>query len=176
MRLVRSRTRLRLALLLGLGAMVVASAPSLAQDRRPPATSVHVGGVVKRLRPWSVDWVRRRGHHCVATHRNGIPTFEPRIRVGRRHVKAKVVFEKARKPRRVRAFAGRHLVAGNLAHPRRLDVRLRQRGSGRGRRWVAKMRVKVKRRAFVDVIAGWRDTEGCGGREGAAWSFRLVRR
>jgi hypothetical protein len=173
---VRFRTWVSLLASLGLAAVLLVVLAAWAQDRRPPAARLHVAGTVRTLHPWSVHWTRRRGNRCVVENSDGVPTFRPRVAVNRKRARPKVVFEKGQRPRRVTAYASRHLVNGYLARAHRVKIRLRRHGSGRERSWVAKMRVKVRRRAFVAVVAAWRDQEGCHTRERASWSFSLVRR
>jgi hypothetical protein len=175
MRPVRFRAFVALVASLGLAAALLGALGAWAQDRRPPAARLHVGGMVSTLHPWSFHWTRRHGHKCATQDADGVPTFRPRVAVDRRRARPKVVFKKSQKPRRVTAFASRHLVNGFLARAHRVKVRLRPRGSGRDRSWVAKMRVKVKRRAFVALVGVWRDQEGCHSRQRASWSFNLHR-
>jgi hypothetical protein len=172
---VRFRTCATLVASLGLAAALLGVLGAWAQDRRPPVARLHVGGVVRSLHPWSFHWTRRHGHKCVAENADGVPTFRPRVSVDRRRARPKVAFEKGQRPRRVRAYASRRLVNGYLARAHRVRVRLRPHGSGRHRSWVARMRVKVKRRAFVAVVGVWRDQEGCNAGERASWSFSLRR-
>ena len=154
-------------------AALVALATASAHDHRVPRANLHVGGMAKRLHPWSYGWVRGSSDGCVAIHADGFPDFRPRADV-RVHPGLRVVFRKSQRPRRVQALASRHLADnGYLANARRLPIQLRSRERDGHRVWVAAMHPTVRHRLFVDISAHWRDVDGCGGDQNASWSFGL---
>jgi hypothetical protein len=174
----RVRPRARPILVLGLVVSVGLAAACLgwANDRHVPRANVSVSGTAKLLSPWSVEWVKSGRHHmCSRESGDGIPSFRPRVGVDRAHVSPRVILHKRQRPRRVIAYADNRLANGYLAHARRVPVELRARHRHGQRYWVAEMKVHVKHRLLFAVTAFWRDVEGCGGRESAAWSFGLVR-
>jgi hypothetical protein len=171
---VRFRTRSMVVLALGALVALGAGAAVWAHDHRVPRANLHVNGLVKRLSPWSVSWVRRDGSGCVAEDRDGTPTFRPIANV-HLHSTPRIVFRKEQRPRRVHVLAADHLQNGYLAQAERLEVRLRKSHREGRRVWIAKFRARVPARLFVDIDAHWRDVEGCGGGESASWDFRLRR-
>jgi hypothetical protein len=140
----------------------------------PPRSLVRVNGHVKRIDPWSVEWVGKAGEVCARLQATGVPSFSPRARVDR-HATPRIVFHKTQRPKRVRVYAATHLRNGYLADPERPHVTLHQLRRGDHHVWVAKFRTPVRHRLFVDVAAHWRDREGCGGPQMAHWDFSLRR-
>jgi hypothetical protein len=168
---MRIRATVALALLASTAMAVGASA----HDHRVPRTRLHVGEHGVRLVPWSYEWVRRSGGYCTAQAADGAPTFRPIVDVHEPKSFPRVVFRKPDRPRRVVVRVSDHLEDGYLANAQRIRARLQARHRNGHRFWVASTGVTVTHRLFFDVYARWRDTEGCGGREDASWSFRLRR-
>jgi hypothetical protein len=157
-------------------AVLFAATAAWAHDHQVPRANLRVNEQVKRLHPWSVSWVSASGPGCVGQEIDGVPDFRPKAEVDHLHSSPRIVFHKRQKPRRVNAFASRHLANGGyLANGRRLEVHLRPRDRDGHRVWVARLETSVRHRLFVNVTGHWRDEEGCGGSESASWDFKLKR-
>ncbi len=170
------RVRLALVLALAAAAALGSGAAAHAHDHQVPHAIVHVNKQVKQPHLWSSTWERRTGpNECVAQVGDGVPDFRPKVEVDHLHAKPRIVFRKKQRPRGVRVLTADHLRNGYLARSDRRNVSLRK-SHRQGRRvWIARFRVRVSERLFIDVEANWQDVEGCGGNQSASWSFRLRR-
>jgi hypothetical protein len=169
-------------LVLGLAGIAAAAAvaPAAGHDHRVPRAAVHVNEQVDRVHYWTSSWVfGDNGDECGTAHADGFPSYQPQFGVDHPHATPRIWFHKRQRPRAVHARSysrlddnGVPVGTGTRLHPRHLRPR---REEGEIVAWIARVRVSVAPMSFIGFRARWRDEDGCGGSQGAEWSFSLTR-
>jgi hypothetical protein len=164
--------------LVALGALV---APASARPDRPPKVALRAGKLEIPGAPWTYSWSSGPTGHgrCSAVIADGIPVYDRTpLRVAKGVRRARIVFARARRPRRVIVRAHHHLGADGYpsGDGHRLPIRLRaSRRSGEVRSWRAIIPLRPARRYYLDLHVAYRGRGRCGAGGGSmdlAFSLR----
>ena len=164
------------AILLAL--MAMAPSPVTAQGGPPRAILRH-GDLRQAGKLIALRWTEPAGSEgCTSTlilsrlryPARGFPVGEGRFR-------ARIRFTSPERPRSVEVAAKPRLDGRGEATGRPAEVRLRlrpRRPGGDLRAWAAILTSRVEDQLYVRVTARWRDSDPCGDRQRATWTFHVT--
>lgn len=167
------RTKLTLVAVAVAG-MQALTVPVLAHDHRPPDALLVTDLGSGEGTGYTTTWATRSGNLCTVLHGDGIDRYqEPPVRWAP-GTEIAVRFETSRRPARVRVtgyFAGDPLAGIPLFGGDPVPYELRRVEVDGITMWEAVLSPPPTVDLYLDVVARWRDTTGCGMQE-AAWTFR----
>jgi len=169
----------RLWLLPTLAISALAMTPAAtASDKVPPRATLHADGHVQRGHRYVSSWTRPSGPgECVTAAADGLLRFGAPLHVGSGRRTIRIRFHKSQRPEdRLSIEAWKELDSNGepLGEPKVLPYQLLRESHRRHSRWSARVRPVVSSDLYLSVFARWRDTDGCGGIQDAAWSFHLA--
>lgn len=161
-----------------LGLLAFPPAVVLAHDHAPPAAALRIAGAEQRGSLYSSSWTEPRGEYCVSGSGDGPYPRKRALISARRQATAKIELRKAQRPDTLMVSGWRKVDEdGSPRGPReRLPVRLRRRGRGTERYWVARVPVDLAAPLYLDVFGRWRDSQGCEASQDTSWGFHLAHR
>lgn len=152
-------------------------APVRAHDHRPPTASLHVAGTEQEGVRYYSAWTARGRGGCSTGTAEGPARFPRPERVPPGAHDLTFVLATVRRPLHVRLTAWRAWseASGPVGPAEELPVSVGRVDEGSGPRYVTvRARTTLAGDHYLRLLAEWRDGEGCGIRQGAAWGFRLA--
>ncbi|MDQ4126071.1 MAG: hypothetical protein M3134_10820 [Actinomycetota bacterium] len=167
------RTKLTVVALAVAG-MQALPVPGFAHDHRAPDALLVTGLGSGEGTAYTTTWATRSGDLCAVLHGDGTGRYDgPPVRWAP-GTEIAVRFETPRRPARVRVtgwFAGDPLAGIPLFGGDPVPYELRRLEVDGRTMWEAVLSPPPTVDLYLDVVAHWRDTTGCGLQE-AAWTFR----
>jgi hypothetical protein len=151
-----------------------------AHDHRPPRVEVRSAGERQRARPWSLTWTRASGGNtCLTTIADGVPNYRRAAMPWSPKRKIHLRLFKRHKPRRlaIRMYVRLDENGYVTGRGRPADFSLRRVWLNGKRVWIAGFfGRRTRRHLYLSVRVGYRDVEGCGGRQSMSLAYHLRRR
>lgn len=160
-------------------ALMASAAPAAAHDHRRPKVMLRSHGETQRGQPWSSQWTRGDGKHCVSGIGDGIPNYRRKAMVWNPKNPLHLYFYKRQKPDRVKVRMHRRLDDDDFptGRGRLARIGLRHKTLDNGRRiWIADFLGPDRRRLYLSARAVWQDVEGCGGPQSLDMDFHIRRK
>lgn len=149
---------------------------AVAYDHQAPVIGLRVGEVAQRGYSYHYWWTEKQSlTTCVAWHANniqGFPAASPEISSQQQVLRINIWKDKQPSYLALRSWT---LVgpSGNAVGPRAdVDFTLRKRKTTAGRIYFeVSFRSAWLFENYLELVATWPDTEGCGGEQGGYWTF-----
>jgi hypothetical protein len=166
-----------LSLAIGASFLIALTSLAFAGDRAPPRATLKEGGQVQRGHLYRSSWTRPTGDgECVTTAIDGLLLFGVPLHTGAGSQAVRIRFHKTQRPKGRLVIQGWTAVDSNgepLGKAKLLPYHLVREFHKGYSRWAARVKPRVAADLYLSVFARWRDTDGCGGLQDAAWSFHL---
>jgi hypothetical protein len=157
------------------GAVLMPAAPPAgAHDHRPPRVELAVAGKIQRGHFVTETWTRPSGDGLCATwHGDGFWGYPGPLEVSAGEHVVRFRMYKSQRPR-LHLTMRRRLEKDGRGGGRDVPFHLRRRMRDGRQIWVAQFRLAVVRHVYLDAVARWRDTEGCGGPQEVYRTYHLA--